>query len=92
MNYTAKEPKEVKRNSERKTAIMKITEAFGMMLNNASEISHDAAKKKMNNFTSWMTGTVDGVSDLIIAEDNYMTIDTQEREENEKKREIGFKE
>lgn len=83
-NYrNVKEPKEVKRNDERKNGIMKIVDAFTQMLENSSEISHDSAKKKMKNFTSWLNGTVDGVTDLMFTEDNYMAYDKQEREMKE---------
>lgn len=84
MNYNVnKEPKEVKRNSERKVGIMKICAAFTGMLERASEISHKGAMNKMENFTNWLNGTVDGVTDMIIAEDNYTAYDRQEREMKE---------
>ena len=85
MNYNAinKEPKEVRRNTERKVGIMKIVAAFTQMLENASEISHDSAKKKMKNFTSWVNGTTDGVTDMIFSEENYSAYDKQEREMKE---------
>ena len=78
-----KERKEVKRNGERKSGIMKICGAFTTMLERASEISHNSAKQKMANFTNWLNGTVDGVTDMIFAEDNYMAYDKQEREMKE---------
>lgn len=82
-----KEPKEVSRNKERKEGIMKIVDSFTGMLERASEISHNAAKNKMANFTTWVRGTTDGVTDLIIAEDNYCSYDRQEKELEEKKKE-----
>lgn len=75
-----KEPKEVSRNKERKEGIMKIVESFTGMLERASEISHKAAMNKMANITTWVRGTADGVTDLIIAEDNYCSYDRQEEE------------
>lgn len=85
MNYNVmnKEPKEVKRNGERKNGIMKICAAFTGMLERASEISHNAAKNKMANFTTWVRGTTDGITDLVIAEDNYCSYDRQEKEMKE---------
>lgn len=74
-----KQPKEVTRNNERKVGIMKIAEAFTQMLENSSEIAHDSAKKKMKNFTSWLLGTTDGVTDMIVAESNYAAYDETER-------------
>lgn len=73
-----KTPKEVVRNGERKEGIMKITDAFTGMLERASEIKHNSAKSKMTNFTTWVKGTVDGISDLIFAESNYVAIDADE--------------
>ncbi len=73
-----KEPKEVSRNKERKEGIMKIVDSFTGMLERASEISHNAAKNKMANFTTWVRGTTDGITDLVIAEDNYRSYDRQE--------------
>lgn len=79
-----KTPKEVVRNGERKEGVMKITDAFTGMLERASEIKHNALKSKMANFTTWVRGTVDGVSDLIFAESNYVAIDAEEiRKRNE---------
>lgn len=75
-----KEPKEVSRNKERKEGIMKIVGSFTGMLERASEISHNAAKNKMANFTTWVRGTTDGITDLVIAEDNYCSYDRQEKE------------
>lgn len=85
MNYNSinKEPKEVIRNKERKVGIMKIAEAFTSMLETSSEISHDSAKKKMKNFTSWLLGTTDGVTDMIVAESNYAAYDDEERRKNQ---------
>lgn len=78
-----KEPKEVSRNKERKEGIMKIVDSFTGMLERASEISHNAAKNKMANFTTWVRGTTDGITDLVIAEDNYCSYDRQEKEMKE---------
>jgi hypothetical protein len=85
MNYNVmnKEPKEVSRNKERKEGIMKIVDSFTGMLERASEISHNAAKNKMANFTTWVRGTADGVTDLVISEDNYCSYDRQEKEMKE---------
>ena len=83
----SKEPKEVSRNKERKEGIMKIVDSFTGMLEKASEISHNAAKNKMAIFTTWVRGTADGVTDLVIAEDNYCSYDRQEKELEEKKKE-----
>lgn len=85
MNYKVmnKEPKEVSRNKERKEGIMKIVDSFARMLERASEISHNAAKNKMANFTTWVRGTTDGITDLVIAEDNYTAYDRQEKEMKE---------
>lgn len=80
-----KEPKEVKRNGERKNGIMKICAAFTDMLERASEISHNRAKQKTANFTNWLNGTVDGVTDMVFAEENYMAYDRQEKEMKELK-------
>ena len=74
-----REPKEVKRNAERKTGIMKICAAFTGMLERASEISHHSAKQKTANFTNRLNGTVDGVTDMIFAEENYTAYDEAER-------------
>lgn len=85
MNYNVmnKEPKEVKRNGERKNGIMKICAAFTGMLERASEISHNSAKQKTANFTTWLNGTVDGVTDMVFAEENYTAYDRQEKEMKE---------
>ena len=85
MNYNVmdKEPKEVKRNGERKSGIMKICAALTAMLERASEISHNSAKQKTANFANWLNGTVDGVVDMIFAEENYTAYDRQEREMKE---------
>ena len=85
MNYNVmnKEPKEVSRNKERKVGIMKICTAFTSMLERASEISHESAKQRTVNFTNWLNGTVDGVTDMAFAEDNYCSYDRQEREMKE---------
>lgn len=85
MNYNVmnKEPKEVSRNKERKEGIMKIVDSFTGTLERASEISHNAAKNKMANFTTWVRGTTDGITDLVIAEDNYTAYDRQEKEMKE---------
>lgn len=85
MNYNVmnKEPKEVKRNGERKNGIMKICAAFTGMLERASEISHNCAKQQTANFTNWLNGMVDGVTDMVFAEDNYTAYDRQEREMKE---------
>lgn len=86
MNYTGKtEPKEVKRNTERKSGVMKIIAAFAGMLETSSEISHDSAKRKMRNFTNWMVNTADGITDLGFSESNYQAYDEQEREIKELK-------
>ena len=82
-NRINREPKEVKRNGERKSGIMKICAAFTGMLERASEISHNSAKQKTANFTNWLNGTVDGVTDMIFAEENYMAYDGQEKEMKE---------
>lgn len=74
-----REPKEVKRNAERKNGIMKICAAFTGMLERASEISHNSAKQKTANFTTWLNGTVDGVTDMVFAEENYTAYDRQEK-------------
>lgn len=90
-NRINREPKEVKRNGERKNGIMKICAAFTGMLERASEISHNSAKQRTANFTNWLNGTVDGVTDMVFAEDNYMAYDRQEKEmkELETKKEEG---
>ena len=75
-----KENKTVKRNQERKIGVMKITSSFCQMIKRASEISHNSGKEKTANFTSWLEGTVDGISDLIFAEDNYVALDREEEE------------
>lgn len=84
-NRINREPKEVKRNGERKSGIMKIVGSFAGMLMTASEISHDSAKKKTKNFTDWLVGTTDGVTDMIFAEENYTAYDRQEKEMKELK-------
>ena len=82
-----REPKEVKRNRERKSGIMKIVGSFAGMLMNASEISHDSAKKKTKNFTDWLVGTTDGVTDMLFAEENYIAYDAEEKKKLEEKTE-----
>lgn len=81
-----KEPKEVTRNKERKSAIMKIASAFAGMIERASEISHNSAKQKTKNFTDWLVGTTDGITDMIVAESNYSAYDEAERKELETKK------
>ena len=79
------EPKEVKRNSERKMGIMKIVGSFCQMLKTASEINHNSGMKKTANFTNWLEGTADGFTDLAFSEDNYQAYDKLEREEEERR-------
>lgn len=74
-----KQPKEVTRNKERKEGIMKIVDSFTGMLERASEISHQSGMNKMANFTTWVRGTADGVTDMIVAESNYAAYDETER-------------
>lgn len=87
INYSQRgnEPKEVKRNSERKMGIMKMVDSFCQFVKTASEINHNSGLKKTANFTNWLGGTADGFTDLIFSEDNYQAYDKAEREEEERR-------
>lgn len=80
MYGNVRECKELKRNEARKSGIMKVIYSFTGMLKRSSEINHDCGKKKMNNFTDWVEGTADGVTELIFAEENYTAQDKFEKD------------